>query len=459
MSYHFLEIIVHKNVGAIISIRVVINKIVPSIQCIRCNHRTVMVTFKTIPLPFHPPRLHSNPLLPCSSMVTINSMTCSSVFLLGFEVAENDLQCVYSHFSSKTNTFASARAFCESIGGVLAQIQDSIEIQDILPDSILHTRIMQQLLAFYRFKYVNDTRYYWIERTDEVSNVTTTSQRLLSKCSVRPDTIDVNCLLIQYVKPTGQTQVNHQRCIIESNDCSTKRAMPVCVDRHIDKQSIDKQSIVMDDDVTQISVDVTLDHRCNDTNNEYHLIDGYCYRIYFHEVGWNDARAECQKDQAVLFVPEKSITLQHIKTLFLLQQSYTSSGLAHVGVFYNPTNRTVLQYNISNDQSFLIVPDSNAIYDLCEKTFQERYIAVMSSTNSLARDKDQWKQQQIGCGYIDLGLGTLPTIRCDEIPCHRTATVICQKPPISARGTFEAVRYVKNEREDHRMIHVSISSV
>lgn len=343
-------------------------------------------------------------------------------------MAENDEQCVYSHFSAKTNSLASAQTYCESINGALASINDMVEIQDILPDSILHTRLMQQLLVFYKFKFVNDTRYYWINRTDEPASDSTISERLLKQCSKIPEIVDRSCIAIQYVANSEQNKISHERCIAESNECSTKTAMPVCVDRLLESKP-ELVPPIADDKPTGVSVNISLDYSCEDSTNEYHFIDDYCYKIIAHEVGWNEAKAECQGDQAIMFVPEKSVTLQHIKSLFVRRLSYTSSGLAHVGVYYDFTNRSVVQYGIADDQTFSIVPDSNAVYDLCEKTFQERYAALMASTSLTLSDKSRLKKQQLGCAYIDLVSTTVPTIRCDEVPCNRTATVICQKSP------------------------------
>ena len=148
---------------------------------------------------------------------------------------------------------------------------------------------------------------------------------------------------------------------------------------------------------------------------------------------------------AIVFVPEKSVTLQYIKSLFLRRKSYTSSGFAHVGVYYDELNRTVIQYNISSTSSNidqLTVPDSNAIYDLCEKTFQERYTALMSSSSLTINEKNRLKKQQIGCAYIDLLSNNVPAIRCDEIPCNRTATVICQKLPNIKTNIIQAKQFV-----------------
>jgi hypothetical protein len=358
----------------------------------------------------------------------------------GFEVAENDQQCVYSHFSSKVNSLQSAQTYCQSIGGTLAKINDIVEIQDILPDSILHTRLMKQLLVFYKFKFVNDTRLYWIDRTTDISDPNTISERLLKQCSTMLETIDRNCIAVQYVQNVDRT---HERCIIETDECSSKSAMPVCVDQHLEVQPTLVPPIT-NENPAQVSVNVTIEHSCGDEDNDYHFIDDYCYKILFHEVNWTDAKSECQRDNATLFTPEKSVTLQFIKSLFTRRKMYTSSGFAHVGVYYDNINRTVIQYSTSKeDKNVLTIPDSNAIYDLCEKTFQERYSALMISSSLTINEKLRLKKQQIGCAYIDLVSNTVPTIRCDEIPCNRTATVVCQKLPNTKTNLIQAKRLVK----------------
>jgi hypothetical protein len=366
------------------------------------------------------------------------------IFFKGFEVAENDQQCVYSHFSSKQNSFKSAQDYCQSIGGTLAKINDIVEIQDILPDSILHTRLMQQLLVFYKFKFVNDTRYYWVDRTTDSPHPKTISERLLNKCSKVPEVIDQNCIAIQYVQNSEESKTSHERCISQSNECATSLAMSVCVDQHLEVKPTLVPPI-SDDNPSPVSVNVTIDHLCGEENNEYNFIDDTCYKISFHEVGWNEAKSECQRDNAMVFIPEKSVTLQYIKSLFLRRRSYSSSGFAHVGVYYDSSNRTVLQQNTSNENTLLTIPDSNAIYDLCEKTFQERYTALMLSTSLTSSEKLSLKKQQIGCAYIDLISSTVPAIRCDEIPCNRTATIICQKPPTILTNIIQAKRLVEKK--------------
>jgi hypothetical protein len=255
-----------------------------------------------------------------------------------------------------------------------------------------------------------------------------------------PEVVDRNCIAIQYVPASDQSKASHERCIIESNECSTQSAMPVCVDQHLEP----KPTVILPitDGNTSVSANITVDRSCGDEDNDYHFVDDYCYRISFHEVSWNDAKSECQRDNAMVFIPEKSVSLQFIKSLFLRRRTYTSSGFAHVGVYYDSSNRTVIQYNTSDEKNPLTIPDSNAIYDLCEKTFEERHTALMLSSSLTTTEKNRLKKEQIGCAYIDIVSSIVPTIRCDEIPCNRTATVICQKLPTIKTSLVQAKQLV-----------------
>lgn len=357
-------------------------------------------------------------------------------FSSGFEVAENDQQCVYSHFSTKKSSFSIAESYCKSIGGVIAKVNNILEILDILPESVLYTRLSKIFPAFYNLRFINDTRYFWIDRTSDIPAEQTKAYRLLEKCSQIPNEIDKNCLVIHHEKKTTDNITISQRCVAQSNQCSTMLAIPVCVDQHIENNST-----IIPINSNNISSKIATDYSCGDDNN-YHYIDDYCYKIHDHEKSWNDAKAECEDENAMLFVPEKSITLQIVKSLFLHRNAYTSSGFAHVGVMYDNQNLTVIQYNNTNEKTLRFVPDSNAVYDLCENSFHERYNALMSSSSLSISERSKLKTQQIGCAYIDLLSYTVPIIRCDEIPCHRIAAVICQKLPNIKTDVINAKRLV-----------------
>ncbi|CAF1026064.1 unnamed protein product [Rotaria sordida] len=360
----------------------------------------------------------------------------------GFEVAENDQQCVYSHSSIKKNSFSNAQSYCKSIGGIIAKINDILEIQDILSESTLSRRLSNTLSIFSAFKSYNDSKYFWIDRTSDIINNNTISDRSLGKCSQTSNAIDRNCIVLRYEKTSYSNIIADDQCIAESNLCSLMSATPVCVDQHLEFNSTIIPSIT-DDDVISVSVNTSIDYSCgNDT--EYDFIDEYCYKISFHESSWNEAKSECERDNAMLFVPEKFITLKIIRSLFLRRHHYASSGFAHIGVIYDNQNRTVIRSNITDESILQIVPDSNSIYDLCEQTFHQHYTKINSSKILSKNDQNRLKDQQIGCAYLDLLSDTTPVIRCDEIPCNRQATVICQRPPILKTVIIQAQREVIN---------------
>ncbi|CAF4424680.1 unnamed protein product, partial [Adineta steineri] len=158
-----------------------------------------------------------------------------------------------------------------------------------------------------------------IDRTLDIPDNNTISNRLLDQCSQTPDNTDRNCIVVRHEKKTTENETNYEFCVSESDQCSSISAMPVCVDQHIELNT----TSTIDDN----SFNISSDYSCGD-NSDYHLVDDYCYKISLHEASWNDSKLECQRDNAMLFVPEKSITLQVIKTLFLFlhRNSYSSSG-------------------------------------------------------------------------------------------------------------------------------------
>ena len=317
-------------------------------------------------------------------------------------------------------------------------MNDILEVQDILPESILYSRLLKTLPFLAGTRIFNATQYFWFDRTSDIPDNSTISERFLPKCSQVLEIIDKNCIAVQVEKIPYANETFYRRCIAQSNECSIQSAMPVCVDKHIEINSTIISQLQAD-----ISSETILDYSCGN-DSDYHFVDEYCYKIYYQETDWNAAKAECEKDDAMLFVPEKPISLEIIKSLFLHKSSSRSSGDAHVGVMYDLQNRTTLEYITANEKSIKIIPDSNVIYDLCEKTFHDRYTTLMSSSSLSSQEKTNLKKQQIGCAYIDLLSYTVPVIRCDEIPCNRTATVICQKLPIIKTDVIEAQRLVEN---------------
>ncbi|CAF1354487.1 unnamed protein product [Rotaria sp. Silwood1] len=164
----------------------------------------------------------------------------------------------------------------------------------------------------------------------------------------------------------------------------------------------------------------------------------YCYKVLFHETTWQNAKSECERDNAMLFVPEQMMTLNLIKSLFLRRYSYTSSGVAHIGVIYDNQKLIVIQTNTTDINTLPRILDSSSLYTLCEFTFRQHYARLMSSPNISEIEKNQLKNEQTGCAYVDFRSEYTLSILCDEIPCNRLATVICQKVPIRKKRVIVA---------------------
>ncbi|CAF4723722.1 unnamed protein product, partial [Rotaria sp. Silwood2] len=187
------------------------------------------------------------------------------------------------------------------------------------------------------------------------------------------------------------------------------------------------------------SIHTLIDYTCQ-FDQDYHLIYNYCYKINFHEMNWQDAKDECERDNAILFIPEKPIILEMIKLLLLRRRSYTSSNIVHLGIIYNNKNGTVIKYNTKNGEIVKNSNSSNSIYYECGSTFRRRYEKLLSLSYLSKKEKDQLKSQFIGYGYVDFQDDKKPSIECDEISSNRLATVICQKLPIRKTRAIIAKR-------------------
>ncbi|CAF0884788.1 unnamed protein product [Adineta ricciae] len=357
----------------------------------------------------------------------------------GFEMTQNREQCVYGHYSTRTNSYESARSNCDSLDSSLAKINDILELQDLLPRSTVYTHVFlwNQLANVQASVLLNFSKYFWLDRTtNKASDPIDSSDLLLTKCSQSSPTTDRNCFALSLKKTPNISEL----CVTESDECTTKSATPICVN---DKFELNYTSNIRpwkDDISTVIATNISMDYSCGDNRTDYHFIDEYCYKITFHETTWSEAKSTCEKENAIVFVPETHITLSLVRSLFIRRTNYIASGYAHVGVKYDTQNRTVIESNINNKVVVEVIPDSNAIYDLCEKTFHERYTALMSSTSTSSNEREQMKTKQMGCAYVDLLSDTMPLIRCDEIPCDRIATVICQKLPIVKQNLVKVKR-------------------
>ncbi|CAF3506525.1 unnamed protein product [Rotaria sp. Silwood1] len=341
-----------------------------------------------------------------------------------FQVTQDERRCVHIDLSVKKYSVLTARSYCKSIGGMLAKINDILEIQDIVPISTLTASHLDRFSFGYISNILNDTRYFWIDRTLDIMNNNTAADRSIRKCFQTSKSIDQNCIVLRREKILIDNHWIYEQCFTESDQCSSMFSIPVCVDKHL-KFNLTAIPSTTDDDSSIISVNTSIDYSCGD-DTDYHFVNDYCYKVSFHETTWNDAKAECERDNAKLFLPEKWTILSLIKFLFLRRHSYTSSGVAHIDIFADHQNRTRMRYNTTDGSTLTSLLDLNDFHSLCERRFHQRYEGLMLSTNLSTNEKNRSKM----CAYVDFRSDSLPSISCDEISCNRPATVICQKLPI-----------------------------
>lgn len=72
------------------------------------------------------------------------------------------------------------------------------------------------------------------------------------------------------------------------------------------------------------SVNINKDYSYGDNTND-HLINGYCYKAFFHETILNNAKDERERENTMLFLPGKNTKLHFIKGLILRRYSYPSN--------------------------------------------------------------------------------------------------------------------------------------
>src|SRR5262249_44745837 len=151
---------------------------------------------------------------------------------------------------------------------IVAKINDILELQDILPESILNIRLLNiiPLILYHHYYSFNDTRYFWIDRTSDIPHNNTRSERLLGKCSKSSENPDKNCLVVYYEGILKDNTTTRQLCVAESNQCSIALASPVCVDQHLENNST---FIPIKSD--NKSSNVSIDYLCGD-DNEYHFV-------------------------------------------------------------------------------------------------------------------------------------------------------------------------------------------
>ena len=320
------------------------------------------------------------------------------------------------------------------MGGVLAKINDILEIEDLLSQSML-TGIDSNIFSLSSSS-VEIPRYFWIDRTSDLMNNNKKSDRSIETCFQTSKSIDRNCIVLRREKIVVDNILSNQRCFAESDQCSSISAIPICVDRQLELNSI-KFPQTTNGDSSIISVNISTDYSCQE-NTDYHLIDGYCYKVSFHETTWNDAKAECERENAILFLPKKLTMLSLIKSLLLRHHSYTSSGIVHVGMFYDNQTRFVTQNNRTDES---ILTNASYIYDLvnvCQRKLNERFEKLMSIPIFSTHGKNLSKTQQTKCAYIDFRSKTTLSMSCSAASCNRQATVICQKSPIVTTRTVVA---------------------
>ena len=270
---------------------------------------------------------------------------------------------------------------------------------------------------------VETKKYFWIDRTSDIMNINKTAGRYIERCFQTLKSIDQNCIVLRREKIIVDDILSNKWCATESDQCSSISAIPICVDRQLQLNSIQFPQTT-NDDSSIVSVNILTDYSCGD-DTDYHFIDGYCYKVSFHETTWNDAKAQCQRENAILFLPEKLTMLSLIKSLLLLHHSYTSSGIVHVGMFYDNRSRIIT----TNNQNNLTNPSD--IYDLdkiCKRKVNERFEQFMSLPILSKYEKNRTKTQ-IRCAYIDFRSKKELAISCSILSCNRLATVICQKSP------------------------------
>lgn len=324
--------------------------------------------------------------------------------------------------------------YCKSKGGVLAKINDILEIQDIISESNLiptdSNRYSDSSIL------IAKTKYFWIDRTSDIMDNNEKADRDIGRCFQTSKSICQNCIVLHQEKHIADDTLSSQWCFTESDQCSSISARPICVDRQLELNSV-KFPRTKHDDTSIISVNISTDYSCgNDT--DYHFIEPYCYKISFHETTWNDAKAECERDNAILFLPEKLTKLSSIKSLLLRHHSYQSSGIVHVGMFYDNQTRIVTQYNKTAES---ILTNASYIYDLdniCKRKVDTRFQEHMSLPILSPYAKDRSKIQQIKCAYINFRSKKELSISCNNMSCNRLATVICQKSPIVTTSTILA---------------------
>ncbi|CAF4155070.1 unnamed protein product, partial [Adineta steineri] len=275
-----------------------------------------------------------------SSLYSVYTMNlhCSS----GFILEPDKKRCVYKDISTKIHEFSDAQSHCKSIGGILAKVNDILEIQDVLRSALFSLSSIS-IDSLSSSSLLTRKRHFWIDRVSNFKNTSQILNRSIRRCTKPSEFHDPNCVVLQLERIAIQDAIGYELCITESDECISEEAIPACVDKHLEPDAAVVVPI-KDGSSTTISVSTSVDYTCGDDIN-YHLIDEYCYKLDVHETTWDKAKTICEDDNATLFIPEKTTTNQMIKELFLRRRIYSSSSLAHLGILYDTQNKTAIRYN------------------------------------------------------------------------------------------------------------------
>ncbi|CAF4317174.1 unnamed protein product, partial [Rotaria sordida] len=105
------------------------------------------------------------------------------------------------------------------------------------------------------------TKYFWIDRTSNIINNNKILDHSIRKCFQTSKSIDQNCIVLHREKILIDDTLTFQRCFSESDQCSSMSAIPVCVDKNLEVDSIVIPSTI-NSKSTVISVNVSIDYSC-----------------------------------------------------------------------------------------------------------------------------------------------------------------------------------------------------
>ena len=213
---------------------------------------------------------------------------------------------MYSNTSIKSHFFPDAQSHCKSIGGMLMKVNDILEIEDVLVSSRVSSisdYIDLSNNAYSSLSSSDKKIYFWIDRVSNFINTSKTSNRVIRRCTETSDSIDPHCIVFRFETILIQNKVSYEPCLTESDECSSKSAKPICVDKHLESGSAAILPI-KDGSSSTISVNTLIDYTCGN-DKAYYLIDEYCYKVDFHETTWQEGKSKCERDNATLFIPEK----------------------------------------------------------------------------------------------------------------------------------------------------------